>query len=224
MLTGIKRKDGFTLVEIIIATLILAIVLAIAIPVMLSVLDSSNNVEVAEDAKSIWNAVQTACNDQLANDEHWYNDTDDIGIILNETHWAKYQDIIKAMQGLFLYMGNKAMAKKISSKIECFGKLEALYFGTGRYAKYFRSDDYDLSYKVFLIAFKYKDNKTLYFYDGKEIFETWPFSNPKENKNVDLTKGNLKILTRDGKTELQFYSIINNSDIANKFRDLYFAK
>ena len=216
-----KNDNGFTMVEMIIVLVILAIVTAIAIPVALNIIDSSDDADKALDAKHIWTAIQTVCNEQLANGEHYEADTHKRGMIINkfakgidgkEYDLWNGRDALKLYGGTsdsdgeIFYVGKLMFAKKILDRIENGDKIEDIYFATAKYYDCYQRDDYDNAYKVYLVMFRYKDEDEFVYYDGKSILDKWP-----------LDKPSAKSLTEKGfilnGQKLQFYAIkLSSSD------------
>lgn len=201
-----KRNDGFTMVEIIIVFVVIAILAAIVIPVTLSIVDSADEVEVAADAKSIWNAAQSVFNEQLANEEHFESNNSKYGVIINKfTKKADGSD--RDLSSNSIYDNNIAtiidleIASKILKKIDNEKNIEAIFIGAGRYYDYYQGDDADKAYKVYILFFKYADNDTVYYYDGKTLTQKWPLDNPKINKIK--TDSNFKM----NGTTIQFYCL-----------------
>ena len=56
-----SKKDGFTLVELIIVITIMVILVALLVPNIVGYVDKSNQTAVAAEAKSIFTAAQSAC-------------------------------------------------------------------------------------------------------------------------------------------------------------------
>lgn len=223
-----KKNMGFSLVELIIGLVILTIIAAIAIPVTLSIIDSSNDIDINKDAKSIWDAIQTGFQDQLANDRHWLstkerNDNNKSqGMILDQydKNYGKdrketdrdagaYQLEDFENKSCFLYIGYTYLADSIKNKIETSKELEMLYAGAGKYSEYFDSDTPEYPYNLYVIVFKYVNDKTVYYYDGKTISDEWIFSSPKSVTSV--TGSEKELLFEKGKKtiKLQMYCLIN---------------
>ena len=201
-----KRNDGFTMVEIIIVFVVIAILAAIVIPVTLSIIDSADEVEVAADAKSIWTAAQSVFNEQLANDEHFESNNNKYGVIINK--YTKNADgTARDLSNKSIYdnnialIGDLAIGSRILSKIDNEKNMEAVFIGTGRYYDYYQGDNADKAYKVYILFFKYADNDTVYYYDGKALTQKWPLDNPKINKIK--TDSNFKM----NGTTIQFYCL-----------------
>ena len=214
-----KKNKGFTLVELVVVLLILAIITAIAVPVTISLIDSSREADRAMDAKNLWDAAQAACTDQLVKEEGWLGSAG--ACILNESNWNSWKDIV--FEGKFLFIGTKKMGMNILSKAECSNKLEALYVGTGDYETYYTGNNYDYAYRVFLIAFKYKDDEKFYFYDGNEVFTTWPFSKPNSVQTFSTSQKGKYIFDKRTGLNLQFYSILTKDSPATKFANYFKA-
>ena len=220
-----QRNSGFTLVEVVIVVLIIAILAAIIVPITLSIINSSHEAERTQDAKAIWNAAQTVFNDQLANDEHYESNNKQKGLIVNKytksingTDVDINNNFDKIFSGNTCYIGTLEIYNRILNKIENKENLKTIYIAAGRYYTYYQKDDYDKSYTVYLVLFQYKDDDTVYYYDGKNLLEKWPLSSPNLTnlgKSDDFRIDNNKIY-------LQFYALkkSNNDDSLKYLRSI----
>lgn len=228
-----EKNKGFTLVEVLVVIMIVAILAAIAIPVTLSIIDSTDEIDIATDAKNIWNAAQTQMLDQLANDQHWISTQDGItqGMILDQfdKNYSKgraegeksrnspaiYQITDFKNNGTYtcyLYAGYTVFADKILNKIENKDKIQIMYIGAGKYSEYFADSGskYNYPYTLFSLVYKYKDDDTVYYYDGKEVSDKWIFKTPGSAGEVTGSETELVIEKNGEKIKLQMYCIVNN--------------
>jgi prepilin-type N-terminal cleavage/methylation domain-containing protein len=228
------KNKGFTLVEVLVVILIVTILAGIAIPVTLSIIDSTDEIDVATDANTIWNATQTQLLEQLANDQHWISTKNGItqGMILDQfdknyskgrAEGEKKRDS-KAIYQLsdfenngnytcYLYAGYTVFADKILNKIENKDKIEILYIGAGKYSKYFidAGAKYNYPYTLFSLVYKYKDDDTVYYYDGKNVSDKWIFKTPGSAAAVTGNETELIIKKNNEEIELQMYCIVNKA-------------
>jgi prepilin-type N-terminal cleavage/methylation domain-containing protein len=63
-----KKSKGFTLIEIIVVIVILAVLMAIAVPGVLKYVDSANNTKSLANARAFYNAIQTVVIKEYAED------------------------------------------------------------------------------------------------------------------------------------------------------------
>ena len=220
---SLKKNKGFTMVEIIIVIVVLAILAAIIIPVTLSIVDSSRQAQKAIDAKDIWQSVQTSLNEQMAGDKHYLTDTENNnkrGAPMNEkemdSNWqnikAKFENTTFAFD-----FSSYELGKRILKKIENADSYKFIYFVSGRFYDYYISEDeMDKAYTSFLVIYRYFDDDKTYYYNGSEISNEWAFSSPaslsalSKSSNLQMSIGgkNIKVqlycikkLKNDGKTD-----------------------
>lgn len=207
-----ENNRGFTVVEIIIVLLIIAILAGIAIPITLSIIDSSRETDAKIMAKSIMNSVQSGFNSLAANREQWTSDGGMKGIILDENRKdfgkSNFKDKSEFNNG-FIYVGNTTPIQNILDKIDENDKVEILYVAAGNVWKYYSSDDRDKMYKAYAVIFKMSgDDEPVWFYDGKNITKEWPFTNYINKSKVSTGQsGDNFTLSIDKNTTLQIYAL-----------------
>ncbi len=212
---GISKNKGFTLVELLIVLVILAILAAIIVPVTLSIIDNTDEVQIALDAKNIWNSVQTCMMEQLANNKnyltvaHESDDKKNKGVPMNEKDMDEiYQYIDAKFDGSFAFdFSPYELASRMLKKIDNADKMKFIYYAAGRFVKYYLDEDnMNKAYTTYLIIFQYKDDDTTYYYDGKELKEEWPLKTP--NSIEDLAANNELFMNIRGQDiSVQLYCI-----------------
>ena len=199
------------MVEVIISLVIIVILAAIAIPVTLSIIKSSNEAEIAMDAKNIWSAVQTKFLDLQSRDEHWQSDNAGMGIIINQGSpkigGGKASFAKGDFKGAFIDISNLKVSESILSNIESQKNIETLYVCAGKYYQYYTKDSIDYAYTVYLIVYKYNDSDIVYVYDGKNVTNEWPLTDPKSVNAFDIKKTDLKL----NDIYVQFYRLKKKS-------------
>jgi len=230
-----KENMGFTLVEMIIVFVILAIVAAIVVPITLSFIDKSHESDVKMKAKNIMNSVQTEFNQLGVNNELWYSITQEMAIILNKDR-KNYgngffsieggNDIKNEFKSGFINISETVPTDNIFKRMENPDEVVMLYVGAGNayYYEYTNEDDSERKkmYMAYVIVFKLKDDDNIYFYDGKEVTTKWPFSTPSLNSSITITDAeNVKgrkaygqnfILNSNNNTILQMYALRIDAD------------
>lgn len=207
-----RTNYGFTLVEIIIGLIILAIITAIAIPVTLSIIDNSRESDAKIIAKDIMTAVQSEFNSLAASREQWTSDSGKKGIILDENRKdfgkGNFKDQNEFNNG-FIYVGNTSPIKNILDKLDENDSLEILYVAAGNVWKYYSSDDRDKMYKAYVVIFKMSGkDEPVWFFDGKNVSKEWPFSNYINKGKVSTGQsGDAFTLSNDKNTTLQIYAL-----------------
>ena len=213
-----SKNRGFTLVELLIVLVILAILAAIIIPVSLSIIDNTDEVQIAADAKNIWNSVQTCMMEQLANDKNYLkkaSESDDAlnkGVPMNEKEMEAadngHEIIEKKFDGSFAFdFSSYELASRMLKKIDNADKMKFIYYASGRFVKYYLDEDnMDKAYTTYLIIFQYKDDDTTYYYDGKNLKEEWPLTTP--DSIEELAAGNELFMNSKGQNiSVQLYCI-----------------
>ncbi|MBR4341625.1 MAG: prepilin-type N-terminal cleavage/methylation domain-containing protein [Lachnospiraceae bacterium] len=211
-----KKNKGFTLVEMMIVLVILAIVAAIAIPVTLGIIDSSRQDDSKNMAKYIMNAVQSEFNQLAVDGELWYaHKTGKMGIILNKDRKIDEDgneclfENEKEFKDGFINISRTVPVKNIFNRIEKEEDIVSLYVAAGNvwYYEFENEDDSERSkmYKAYVIVFKLKDDDKIYFYNGKEVSEEWPFDAPSVKADVKNKYGQ-EFTLKDG-TKLQLYAL-----------------
>ena len=205
-----SANKGFTLVEMIIIILIIAILIAIAIPVTLNIISSSSKGEYAIDAKSIWTATQTVLNEQLANDKHYVSSSSGgVGTLMDEKEMDNdYKKIVARFSGkVFFDFTGYELSTRVLKKIDNADSMKFIYFLCGRFYDYYYDENKtDMAYKVYLVAFGYKDDDKTYFYDGKEIRTEMGLSNPDSISKL-TDSSDLKMKVSGKEIKVQFYCI-----------------
>jgi len=147
-----KENMGFTLVEMIIVFVILAIVAAIVVPITLSFIDKSHESDVKMKAKNIMNSVQTEFNQLGVNNELWYSITQEMAIILNKDR-KNYgngffsieggNDIKNEFKSGFINISETVPTDNIFKRMENPDEVVMLYVGAGNayYYEYTNEDD-----------------------------------------------------------------------------------
>lgn len=203
------KNKGFTLVEIIVVFIVIAILAAIIIPIAFSIMDDSSETDNKLYAKTIMNAVQTEFNNLASNNEVWYSVKGEMGIPLNkdrknygQTQYANQNEFKNG----FINIGDTVPGKSILDKIEKSDEIYALYIGAGNTFEYFMSDQKYEMYKIYIVIYQLKDEKQkVYFYDGKEVTTEWPFSSP--NKNNTSQNGQAFYLKNNPDIKIQLYAL-----------------
>ncbi|MBR4776356.1 MAG: prepilin-type N-terminal cleavage/methylation domain-containing protein [Lachnospiraceae bacterium] len=210
-----SRNKGFTLVELLIVLVILAILAAIIIPVTLSIIDNTDEVQIASDAKNIWNSVQTCMMEQLANDKNYLkkaaesDDTKNRGVPMNEKEMDEdYNKIDAKFDGSYAFdFSSYELASRMLKKIDNADQMKFIYYASGRFIKYYLDEDnMDKAYTTYLVIFQYKDDDTTYYYDGKDLKEEWPLTTPSSIE--ELAAGNELFMNSKGQNiSVQLYCV-----------------
>ncbi len=211
-----EKNKGFTLVEMIIVLVVLAILAAIIVPITLGIIDDSREAENKKIAKTIMNAVQTEFNELAANNELWYSISSKMGLPLNkdrknygkDTYGTKpgTNTVVKEFKSGFINIGNTVPMDDAFKLIDGFENIYSLYIGAGNVYEYYPSEDKHKMYKVYVVIYQLNDeNGDIYFYDGKEVSKEWPFSTPDKNSNT--LDGQNFVLKSDSSTKLQIYAL-----------------
>lgn len=204
-----RMNKGFTIVEIIIVFVVVAILAVIIIPIAFKIINDSSETENRLLGKTIMNAAQSEFNYLAANNELWYSLKGEMGIPLNKDRKnygaATYENQNEFKNG-FINIGNTIPGKSILDKIERSDEIYALYIGAGNTYEYYMSDNKTEMYKVHVVIYQLKDeNQKVYFYDGKEVTNEWPFSSPqKENTSQN---GQTFYLKNDPDIKIQIYAL-----------------
>ena len=150
------KNKGFTLVEIIVVFIVIAILAAIIIPIAFSIMDDSSETDNKLYAKTIMNAVQTEFNNLASNNEVWYSVKGEMGIPLNkdrknygQTQYANQNEFKNG----FINIGDTVPGKSILDKIEKSDEIYALYIGAGNTFEYFMSDQKYEMYKIYIVIY-----------------------------------------------------------------------
>ncbi|MBR5177856.1 MAG: prepilin-type N-terminal cleavage/methylation domain-containing protein [Lachnospiraceae bacterium] len=211
--SSLKKNKGFTMVEIVLVLVVLAILAAIIIPVTLSIVDSSRQAQIAIDAKDIWQSVQTSLNEQMATDKHYLRDTDNNnkrGAPMNEkemdSDWtkikAKFEDTTFAFD-----FSTYELSQRILKKIENEDSYQFIYFVCGRFYDYYLSEnEMDKAYTSYMVIYKYFDDDKTYYYNGSDISNEWAFLSP-ASLNALSTSSDLRMNIGGKSIKVQLYSI-----------------
>lgn len=215
-----KKNNGFTLVEIVVIILIVAILAAIIIPVTLSMIDSSNEVEIIQDAKNIWTAAQSTFTEQAAKGEFWISTENGKNKLWQGMIFDQYQKTSNGTQekkflladfyeSCFLYIGNLMVGNNILAKIEKANAFSDIYIAAGRFKTYYQTHD-EYPYNVYALIFKYSDDDTIYYFDGKNLSKEWMFSTPAD---ISSLSGKEQFYVLKGNNiELQLYCLKNSTN------------
>lgn len=203
-----KNNSGFTMVEIIIALVILAILAAIIVPVSLSIISSNKETEAKMMGKTIMNAVQSEFNNLAANDEIWISNGGKIGIIFNKDRRSrggkKFENANNFYNGFIKYIYDTVPVDNIMNKIDNVDDIYMFYVGAGKVYQYYYDDNRKKMYTVYIVIYQMKDDDTIYIYDGKNVSKTWPFSSPEAKASGNSQKGDSFILNG---TYIQLYGL-----------------
>ena len=220
-----KKNNGFTLVEIVVAVLIIAVLAGIIIPITLSIINSSNDADIAMDARNIWTASQTKFTSLQAENQHWLSDNASMGLAINQgakkTDNKAVEFASGGFKGAFYDISNLKLSQEILNNIENRDNITTLYICTGKVYKYIMTDNFDYAYRVYLIVFKYKDDEKTYVYDGSKVSNEWPLYNPSKASSFNTGSKDLQ-LKKD--LYVQFYRIkkTNKSgDPNSEFKSLF---
>lgn len=90
----IKNKKGFTLIEIIVVVVILAVLMAVAVPSVLKYLDEADDAKYMAQARAAYTIMKTEITKALVNDSDGILDASDIHNVLANCDFSNMPKII----------------------------------------------------------------------------------------------------------------------------------
>lgn len=142
-----KNEQGFTLIEMIVVLVIIAILAAITIPALLKYIDKAKEKQVLIDTRSICMAIQTVTTETYATDE-WKNltfgklqptDTFASSTAADGTLEKKHYDEIVKLAGVSSLENGGSFGAYIAD--DGVVSLVTYYDGKGKVGAYFRGED-----------------------------------------------------------------------------------
>lgn len=156
-------KKGFTLVEVIIVLVILAILAAVIIPSLTGYIDRANKSKYMLSAKNCMNAMQVELSEMYA-ERGELADLTNIAGTSGSNHDVSFIGTDFAREVLTTADDDPCM----------------LIFGLGDYEKYIDTDP-QLAYKVFFVAYWPDKNVDPIFFNGSEWTDKYPWKGSGQN-------------------------------------------
>ncbi len=157
------NKKGFTLVEVIIVLVILAILAAVIIPSLTGYIDRANKSKYMLSAKNCMNAMQVELSEMYA-ERGELADLTNVAGTSSSNHDVSFIGTDFAREVLTTADDDPYM----------------LIFGLGDYEKYIDTDP-QLAYKVFFVAYWPDKNVDPIFFNGSEWTDEYPWKGSGQN-------------------------------------------
>lgn len=232
-LTKLRKKRGFTLVELIIVLVILAILAAVAIPALTGYIDKAREKKYMLMAKNVMKAAQIEFSELYAegaslvpewNSWDWGGGWCYCIPALNNAETNEWDQNAASEFAQDAYIQDSDLCKEIfkTAGIEDDEKPNFLAVGLGN-SRYYMSNadeskkDPHRAYKVYFILYwqDYDDPNSAIFYDGSEWTSTYPWS---KDDGGNFENSQINLFEIEGESEpvyIQFY-IMNQSDDYDK--------
>ncbi|WP_231385222.1 prepilin-type N-terminal cleavage/methylation domain-containing protein [Candidatus Stoquefichus massiliensis] len=151
----IKNKKGFTLIEIIVVVVILAVLMAVAVPSVLKYLDEADDAKYMAQARSAYTIMKTEITKALALDEDKSLSSADVENIIERTDFSEIANLSAiCITGMTIDGNNLSSSDSLITinKIpENYYFIFGVYdedtnqFGDGRYITYKENEIVDVS-------------------------------------------------------------------------------
>lgn len=216
-----KSRQAFTLVEIIVVLVILAVIASVTVPALTGYIKRTKREKYYESAHYALNAAQSVMVEYYG--LGYVAKTGQVNKKANETEDGKAETggggsagDIRWDAGVNARNTDEMMAwgEKVLALMDCDRSNEPylLIFGTGRPDSGLPESDL---YTIYYIAYVADEHSPAVFYINGE----WRYKYPTDNPKAIIKEGNINYLCVNGKKDkaLQFYVVSNNTGISDNF-------